>query len=318
MTKIDFFEQQRYNGRKTILIIVIFVFVLAAIGYLVDIAYIGDPIPYATIFAVAIASLNSVFSYYKGDSLILFSLGARPAEGNDLKIQQLKNVVQEISIAAGIPMPKVWIMDETSPNAFATGRDEKHASVCVTTGLLDTMNREELQGVIAHEMAHIRNRDILTMTIVSALVGAIVLIADWARRIFYYGGGRRSSSDRRRSSANGVILLIVFLLAILAPIIAQLMALAISRSREYMADAGSTEFTRNPKALAAALAKIANHYDKVVDKATDGTAHLFISDPKGRALSAKEGLFADLLSTHPPIKKRIQLLQAMAGIPLSE
>lgn len=321
MSKIDFFEQQRYNQRKTFFLIFIFILFFAAIGYAIDVAYIGAQFPYVTVIALVLASINSAIAYFNGDKLVLLSLGARPAVGSELKIQQLNNVVAEMSIAAGLTKPpNVYIMDETSPNAFATGRDENHASVCVTTGLLETMNREELQGVIAHEIAHIRNRDILTMTIVSALVGAIVLLSDYARRIFYYGGigTKRSNSDRRKSSAGGLVVLIILLLAIIAPIIARLMALAISRSREYMADAGSVEFTRNPKALASALRKIANHYDKVVDKATDGTAHLFISDPKSRALSSKEGFFAELFSTHPPINKRIKILLEMAGAPLPQ
>ncbi|HDH96402.1 MAG TPA: hypothetical protein ENF73_01585 [Proteobacteria bacterium] len=313
---MDFFEQQKRNNRKTLLLIVIFIFLLAAVGYAVDALYIGAPVPYATLIAVVVATANSAFSFYKGDSLVLFSLGAKrvdEAAATDLKTKQLINVVKEMSIAAGIPMPKVYIMQEDSPNAFATGRDADHASVCVTTGLLDTMTREELQGVIAHEIAHIRNKDILTMTIVSALLGAIVLISDMARRVLFYGGGRRSRDSRGRGSSGGIVVLILFVLAIIAPIIAKLMALAVSRSREYMADAGSVEFTRNPQALASALTKIANHYDKVVDKATDGTAHLFISDPKSSALSSKEGKLAELFSTHPPIRKRIEALRAMGA-----
>jgi len=317
MTKIDFFEQQKRNNRKTILIIVVFILLLAAIGFAVDVGYIGAAVPYATLIAVAVASLDSAFSFYKGDALVLLSLGAKRAEPTDLKTKQLINVVQEMSLAAGIPMPKVYVMEEESPNAFATGRDASHASVCVTTGLLETMNREELQGVIAHEIAHIRNKDILTMTIVSALLGAIVLISDAARRMMFYSGGRRRRSSGGKGSSGGIVVLIIFLLAILAPIIARLMALAISRAREYMADAGSVEFTRNPKALASALVKISSHYDKVVDRATDGTAHLFISDPKNRALNSKEGKLAELFSTHPPIRRRIEALQAMAGVPLS-
>lgn len=311
--KIDFFEQQRYNQRKTFFIILLFIAFLGLVGYGFDYFYLGEDYPYATIFALFIGTANSLISYFLGDQMVLGSVGARPADPSRFKEQQLINIVKEMSIASGIPTPKVWVMEEASPNAFATGRDERHANLCVTTGLLDTMNREELQGVIGHEIGHIRNRDILTMTIVSALVGAVVLLSDWARRTFFYSGGRSSRRDRKGS--NGIILLLVLILIIIAPIIARIMAMAISRAREYMADAASAEFTRNPLALASALEKIKNHYDKVVDRATDGTAHLFISDPKGRKLTSKEGFFANLLSTHPPIEKRILILKSMAGIP---
>lgn len=314
--KIDFFEQQRYNQRKTFLIIFLFILFLGIIGYGFDYFYIGEDFPYATLFALFIGTSNSLISYFLGDQMVLGSVGARPADPSKFKEQQLINIVKEMSIASGIPAPKVWVMEETSPNAFATGRDENHASLCVTTGLLDTMNREEIQGVIGHEIGHIRNKDILTMTIVSALVGAIVLLSDWARRTFFYSGGRSSRRDRKGSG--GIILLIVLILIIIAPIIARIMAMAISRAREYMADAASAEFTRNPLALASALEKIKNHYDKVVDRATDGTAHLFISDPKARKLTSKEGFFANLFSTHPPIEKRIIILKSMAGVPVGK
>lgn len=313
--KIDFFEQQRYNQRKTFLIIFLFILFLGIIGYGFDYFYIGEDFPYATLFALFIGTANSLISYFLGDQMVLGSVGARPANPSKFKEQQLINIVKEMSIASGIPAPKVWVMEETSPNAFATGRDESHASLCVTTGLLDTMNREEIQGVIGHEIGHIRNKDILTMTIVSALVGAIVLLSDWARRTFFYSG---RSSRRDRKGSGGIILLIVLILIIIAPIIARIMAMAISRAREYMADAASAEFTRNPLALASALEKIKNHYDKVVDRATDGTAHLFISDPKARKLTSKEGFFANLFSTHPPIEKRIIILKSMAGVPVGK
>lgn len=312
--KIDFFEQQRYNQRKTFFIILLFIGFLGVIGYGFDYFYIGGDFPFATLFALFIGISNSLISYYLGDQMVLGSVGAKPADSSKFKEQQLINIVNEMTLASGIPAPKVWVMEEASPNAFATGRDERHSSLCVTTGLLDTMNREELQGVIGHEIGHIRNRDILTMTIVSALVGAIVLLSDWARRTFFYSGGR-SSKRARRGSGSGIIMVLVLILIIIAPIVARIMAMAISRAREYMADAASAEFTRNPLALASALEKIRNHYDRVVDRATDGTAHLFISDPKERKLTSREGFFADLLTTHPPIERRIMILKEMAGVP---
>ncbi len=311
--KIDFIEQQQYNRRKTWFIVILFTGLLVVLGYALDRYQLRAGFPYLTLLALALGSLNSFIAYYQGDKLILSTLGARTAREGDLKEKQYRNVVAEMSVAAGIPMPKIWIFNEASPNAFATGRDERHASVCVTTGLLETMNREELQGVIGHEIGHIRQRDILTMMMVSALVGAIVLLADWGRRMFYFS--RREGEDRKEQKDGGMIVLIfVFALMVTAPILAQLMAMARSRTREYMADAASVEFTRNPLALASALTKIASHYDRVVDKATDGTAHLFIAAPKGKAIASKEGFWANLLSTHPPIWRRIKNLEEMGGI----
>lgn len=307
---INFYEQQSKNKRKTLFLILIFIGILGFIGYGIDTLYLGINFPFATIIAVAIASIQSLIAYYAGDKLILATVGAMELDLNIPEEKQLFNVVKEISIASGVSMPKVYIFPEDSPNAFATGRDEHHSSIAVTDGLLWTMNREELQGVIGHEIAHIRNRDILTMTITSALLGAIILLSDWARRILFSTGGR-SGRSRKSGSSNIIILIIFLILIIIAPIIAQLMALAVSRAREYMADAGSVEFTRNPEALAKALEKIAHHADKIVDKATLGTAHLFISDPLNRKLNNKESFFAELFSTHPPIYKRIQILKGM-------
>jgi len=304
----NFWEQQERNKRKTAFLIFIFIIILGFIGYGVDVLYLNSKYPLMTLIAVAFASIQSLVAYYAGDKMILATVGAQPLDLNVPVEKQLFNVVKEMSIAAGIPMPKVYIFPEDSPNAFATGRDEHHSSIAVTDGLLYTMNREELQGVIAHEMAHIRNRDILTMMIVSALLGSILLLSDWARRIMFYGGrgSRRKSSS---SSGNAIIFVIFIILIILSPIIARLIALAVSRAREYMADAGSVEFTRNPEALAKALEKIATHADRVVDKATQGTAHLFFSDPLNRKLNNKESFFAELFSTHPPIQKRIAILR---------
>lgn len=307
---INFYEQQSKNQRKTFLLIFIFISILGFIGYGIDKLYLGSEFPIATIIALMASSIQSLIAYFAGDKLILATVGAQEIDLNVPEEKQLFNVVKEISIAAGLPMPKIYIFPEDSPNAFATGRDEYHSSIAVTDGLLWTMNREELQGVIAHEMAHIRNRDILTMTITSALLGAIILLSDWARRMLFVGSSR-SSKSRKNGSSNIILLIIFIILIIIAPIIAQLLALAVSRAREYMADAGSVEFTRNPNALANALEKIAHHADQRVDKATLGTAHLFFSDPLNRKLNNKESFFAELFSTHPPIYKRIQILRGI-------
>src|SRR4030042_4368791 len=261
----DFWAQRDKNIKKTIFLVLIFIILLGLIGYGVDVLYLGSKFPIITIIAVAVALIQSLVAYYVGDKLVLATVGAQPVDMSVPQEKQLYNVVKEMTIASGLPMPKVYIFAEDSPNAFATGRDEYHSSIAVTDGLLYTMDREELQGVIAHEMAHIRNRDIFTIMIVSALLGAIILIADWARRIMFYGG--RGSRRRSSGSGNAIVLVVFILLVILAPIIARLLALAVSRTREYMADAGSVEFTRNPEALAKALEKISTHADRVVDKA---------------------------------------------------
>jgi len=309
--RIDFFEQQRRNRRFTLLLIAGFIGVLGVLGLGLDLSYLQAGFPWLTLGALSFGGLDSCVSFFLGDKMILASVAARKPDPAVLKEQQLQNVVQEMSLASGLPIPKIYIINEASPNAFATGRDAAHASVAVTTGLLDTMNREELQGVVAHEIGHIRNRDILTMTIVAALLGAIVLLSDMGRRIMFYGGGR---GGRRKGSGGAVVLIIVLVLMVLAPLIARLMALAVSRSREYMADAASAEFTRNPVALASALEKISTHYDTVVDKASQGTAHLFIADPLNKAVNKKEGGMAAWLGTHPPIQNRIRVLRQMAGV----
>jgi len=223
----------------------------------------------------------------------------------------LIDVVREMSIAAGLPMPKVYIIPDDMPNALATGPSPERASVAATRGLLKILNREELQGVMGHEMAHIRNLDILTMTVVSGLAAAIVIISGLARHSLWWGAGRRYRSRERRQQANGLLLLIIIAVAILGPIIAHILAMAVSRSREYLADATSAELTRNPGALASALKKIAS-YPKKSTLATEGTAHLFISDPFKRGLANRENFLAELFSTHPPIHKRIALLEEMA------
>jgi heat shock protein HtpX len=216
-------------------------------------------------------------------------------------------VVEEMSIAAGIPLPKTYVIDDPDPNAFATGRNPEHASIVVTRGLLDTLDRDELQGVAAHEMSHIRNFDIRLMLILAVLIGSIALIADWATRGFFRG--RRSS--RRNEGAAGLIILVIWLFAtILAPILSHIMAMFVSRKREYLADASGAELTRNPLALASALEKI----DARVEPTRSihrGTAHLCIADPKGSAIGLREGRVADLFATHPPIKKRIEALRQM-------
>ena len=309
---IDFFAQQRRNRRETLLLMVGFVLLLGLLGAGLDWGYLRAGFPWLTLAALSFGGIDACASYFVGDKMVLASVGARPASEGVLKEKQLLDVVREMTLAAGLPMPRVFVMEEDSPNAFATGRDAAHSSVVVTSGLLAVMNREELQGVLAHEIGHIRNRDILTMMIVAALLGAIVLLADFARRMVFYGGLGRGS--RKKDNAQGVLMILTLVLMFLAPLIARLMALAVSRSREYMADAASAEFTRNPLALASALEKISTNYDQVVDRASQGTAHLFIADPMNKAVNQQEGRYAAMLATHPPIQNRIRILRQMAGV----
>ncbi len=219
-----------------------------------------------------------------------------------------------MAIAAGVPPPRAYIIPDEDPNAFATGRDPAHASIAITEGLLRVLPREELQGVVAHEMAHIRNLDIRLMTVVAALVGMLVLVSDWGMRVMRFGGGRGGSSRRSKDGGGGAaaIVFVVWLVAvILAPFLGQLMAMAVSRSREYLADATGAQLTRNPLGLARALETIENAAapTKSIKR---GTAHLCISDPLGRRLDDREGRFADLFATHPPMRKRIEALKKMA------
>jgi heat shock protein HtpX len=243
---------------------------------------------------------------------------AGPASGDaSLRLHQLQNVVDEMAIASGLPRPRVFVVPDPDPNAFATGRDPEHASIAVTQGLLDTLNREQLQGVVAHEMSHIRNYDIRLMMVIAALVGAIVLLSDWSGRMMRWGaigggGGRRNRSSKGGGGAIMLIVLVLWLVAIvLAPLAAQLLAMSVSRQREYLADASGAELTRNPAALADALETIEASVEptRAIKR---GSAHLCIADPLGRLVTQKEGFWSDLLATHPPMAKRIEALRQMA------
>ncbi len=302
----SFYEVQAANKRKTVLLFLVFIGLITLLGYVFDKAFGGGMVflPLAFIFAV----LYSLFSYFNGHRLVLASLRARKADPNVYEEKVLIDVVHEMSIAAGIPRPRVYVIPDPAPNALATGRNPEDSYVAATEGLLKMLNREELQGVIAHEISHIRNYDILTMTLVASLVGVIAILARWIWHSFYWGGRRR----REERGGNGIILLIALVLMIIAPILARLLALAVSRAREYLADASAAELTRNPLGLASALRKIAG-WKKPMRVANEGTAHLFISDPFRRSLTEKESLLANLFSTHPPIHRRIKLLEEMAG-----
>lgn len=328
----NIYEQQQRNRRLTWFIMVVFALFLGFIGLGFDFFYFGsDPFgiaggpftfPLASSAALIFGGGMSVWGLHQGAAAVLASAGALPASDGKEEHRTLLNVVEEMSIAAGLPRPRVYVIPDPDPNAFATGKDPQHSHIAVTRGLLETLNREELQGVIAHEMSHVRNYDIRLMTVIAALVGAVLLISDWARRAMRVGGMSRQGGSRSRASRGkggaGLLLVIVFavwlLAVVLAPIISQLLAMAVSRQREYLADASAAELTRNPLALARALERLESAAAPT-RSVKRSSAHLCIIDPLGRRANFREGRLADLLATHPPLARRITRLKAMAYQP---
>jgi heat shock protein HtpX len=317
MTTLNLYDQQKRNITRTRVILVGFVLFLAFLGMGAD-AFLygsgaGPGFPIATIGAVCLGGFSAWWALAGGDKAVLESTNAVPVNLNDPKQRILDNVVEEMAIAGGLPKPAVYVIPDRDPNAFATGRGPEKSSIAVTTGLLETLNREELQGVVSHEMSHVKNYDIRLMTVVAALVGSVLLLSDWGRRGLWWGGGRRRSSN---SEGGGGLLALVFFVVwivslILAPLIAQLVALSVSREREYLADASGAELTRNPLSLASALEKIEAAVAPT-ESIKQGVAHLCIADPRGRALNDRESRWANLFSTHPPIARRVALLKEMA------
>jgi heat shock protein HtpX len=301
-------EQVRSNRIRSAVLVGMMAALLLAVGYLLGLAFLDSPIGGLVIALVVLAILNLV-AFFGGDDIMLAISRARKIKPDDHP--RLYNIVEEMKIASGLErMPNIYIIDDPAMNAFATGRDAKHASVAVTSGLLQALSRDELQGVIGHEIAHIRNRDVLLMSLCGVLLGAIVILAWYGSRIMLFGGmyGGRRSSRGGGGSAQGIIIIVAIVLAILAPIMAQLIYFAISRKREYMADASSALYTRYPEGLASALEKLAGSKLQV-QGANQATAPAYIINPfreKGRAAT-------DLTSTHPPISERIRILRSMAG-----
>jgi heat shock protein HtpX len=324
---MNLFEQQVSNRRRTWAVMAVFVAFLFFLGYGFDRFYLGGgemPVPIGSLVALGVGGVSAWSSYYGGDRAVLLSAGAIAIEqaapsGSDddkFKYRQLENVVEEMSIAAGLPRPRIYLIPDPDPNAFATGRDPEHASIAVTKGLLDAVTRDELQAVVAHELSHVRNLDIRLMTVIAAMVGAAALIADWTSRGLRMGGGGRIRGGRSRGKESGgaivLVMLVLWLLAvILAPVIGQALAMMVSRKREYLADASGAELTRNPQALASALKKIDEAAEPTVS-VKRGTAHLCIADPLGRAVGLREGRWANLLASHPPMANRIAALREMA------
>jgi heat shock protein HtpX len=300
------YEQIARNKRRTVILIVGALVLLAAVGYGLGLLFQAGIA--GLVIAAVIALFLSFSSYRWGDRVVLASTRAKEVTPEEQP--RLHNIVDGLCIAAGIPKPRVYVVPEKAPNAFATGRDPEHSSIAVTQGLLDTMNRVEMEGVVAHELSHVRDRDILVGTIVATLVGTVVLISEFLLRMFWWGGfGGRRGSDRGGGAANMVLFGVGIFLLILAPIIAQVIKFSVSRRREYLADAEGAMLTRYPPGLAAALRKIAVS-DHAMRSANNATAHLWLDQPSripGERMSFMEKLF----STHPPIQDRIRILEEM-------
>ncbi|HTT67156.1 MAG TPA: M48 family metallopeptidase [Gemmatimonadales bacterium] len=323
----NLFEQQARNRRLTVAWLVLFILFFAWLGFGGDLAlYLAAAartegqvpyrFPWIGVVVTTIAAITAWVSWRKGPQQVLWSTGARELTApQTFEEKQLVNVVEEMAVAAGLPKPRVYVIDDQDPNAFATGRDAPTACIAVTTGLLAAVNREELQGVIAHEMGHVRNLDVRLMTLIASLVGVIVVLSNGMGRMLRGGGGLLGGRGRKASGPLALAALVVFVLwvitLILAPFISRIMAMAVSRDREYLADATGAELTRNPGALASALQKIETH-EAPTTHIKEGAAHLCIADPLGRDVNLKEGRLADLLATHPPMAMRITRLKGMA------
>lgn len=295
------YSQISSNRTKTWLIIALFIALIATVAFVFGKAS-GYGFSYAGV-ALIISGLISFGSYYYSDKMILGMSNASQIEKSDNP--NLYRIVENLCIGIGLPLPKIYIIDDSAPNAFATGRDPKHAVICVTKGLLEKLNKSELEGVISHELSHVRNYDIRLMSVVVILVGLVALLADFFLRSLWYGGARK---ERERSNAQGIFLLIGIVLAILSPVIATLIQLAISRKREFLADASGALITRFPEGLASALEKIAKDKE-ALEVANNATAHLYIENPFKNKISGN--WFSNLFNTHPPIEERIRILRSM-------
>lgn len=290
------------NKSKTFLIIFLFIVFITGFFFLIG-RYFGDGQGYL-IAGLLFSTFSSVGSYFFSDKIVLATTGAKPATKKDFF--DLYTVTENLAIADGLPMPKIYVIDDPSPNAFATGRDPKHAVVAATTGLLERLDRSELEGVISHELSHVKNYDILVSSIVAVLVGTVGLVADWIMRGFFWG---RYGDDEDRGRGNILSLVLFMIVLIIAPLIATLVQLAVSRRREYLADASGALLTRNPEGLASALEKISG-YSRPMQHATSSTAHLFISNPFKKGDKSASWV-ASLFSTHPPIEERVKILRSM-------
>jgi heat shock protein HtpX len=306
----NIYEVQAANKRKSFLVIVFFIIFVSLAIYVISIA-MGEYLGYKpgglgiAGLALIISGFISLGSYYFSDKIILSISKARPADRK--QDFQFYTVAENLSLGAGIPKPSLYVIEDSAPNAFATGRDPDHSVIAVTTGLLQKLERTELEGVVAHEISHIKNFDTRLMTIVVVMVGSVALLGDFFLRMTWFGGGGRND---RKGNAGVIFLILGLLFAILAPIVANLIKLAISRRREFMADAGSVAITRQPSGLISALRKIASDHEPL-KTASKATAHLYIENPFKDKTGSKVGMFSNLFNTHPPIKERIETLNRM-------
>lgn len=301
------YEQITSNKRRTALLILGAIVFLGLIGYAIGLFTSSGPV--GLVAALIVAIVMSLGSYFAGDRIVLASTRAREVSAQEQP--RLHNIVDGLAIAAGIPKPRVYVVPEQAPNAFATGRDPDHSSIAVTQGLLDAMNRVELEGVIGHELAHVADRDILVGTVVATLVGAAVLMSEFFMRAWFWGGiGGRRGSDSRGGPVALVFLAVGLVMLVLAPIVGQVIKMAVSRNREYLADAQGAMFTRYPPGLISALRKIQAASAIPMHSANNATAHLWLNQPsriQGEGMGSLEKLF----QTHPPIEERIRRLEEM-------
>ncbi len=311
----SFYQQISTNRRQSIVLVLLLTAFLGFFGFVIGFAISGGYWQgglIATGIAVAIALLMTSVSYFGGDGIVLATAGARQL--TEQSAPQLMNVVREMCIAANVPMPRVYAINDTAPNAFATGRDPKHASLAVTTGLLEKLDREELQGVIGHEISHVRNLDIRFELLVAVLVGSIALLADFFLRFTFWGGLGGGRRGRDSGGGGGALVLIAIVLglvlSVIAPIIGRLVQLAVSRQREYLADASSVELTRNPYGLERALVKISADRE-VLEVANRATQHMYFVNP----IKKWEARASGLMATHPPLVDRVNRLRALTGQP---
>ena len=297
MSEVNFRAHQAANKRKTFLLLASFGALMWLVVY-AALTYMGSSTAGIVPIAVGLSLISVWGSYYASDKLVLTMTGARQIQESDNP--RLFALIQEVCIASGLPMPKVAIVEDNAPNAFATGRDPKHALIAFTTGILDAMDKDELQGVIAHEMAHVANRDTLVSAVAATTAGAIAIFSDFLMRMMWFGGGRRD----RESNSNPIALIVSLVILILAPIAAMLLKAAISRRREALADATAVQFTRNPAGLRKAL-EVLQADSTVVAHASNAVAHLYIESPLDGSSVSK------LFATHPPLSERIQILREM-------
>jgi len=298
MENVNIFDQISKNKINSLLLTFLVFVVLFSLVYFLSYFFYPEFSIFLLIFSFVVIFLYTFTSYRYGDKVVLSATGAKPVKEGDRNYMHLNNVVEGLSIAAGIPKPKIYVIEDKDINAFATGRDPEHASIAVTTGALEKLDRDELEGVIGHEISHVRNFDIRFAIIVAVMVGLIAIISNVFLRSMRYGG--RSS---RESKGSGLFILIGLVLAIISPIIVRLVQLAISRKREYLADASSAQLTRYPNGLADALEKI-KKYNENKMKVSEAVSHIFFIDPNKSALD-------NVFATHPPIDKRIEILRAM-------